>query len=111
MKCKVCENELLLNLDFHYIARDEEIERTGLLGIAGKSEKESKLYDAFDCPFCGCQNIVGDRKRDFVPYVPGVIEELEEDEHEDKLDFIATAISAGNHIKREKEDEESEKSE
>ena len=35
--------------------------------------------------------------------------EEEEDKHEDKLDSIATAISAGNHIKREKEDEESEK--
>ena len=66
MKCKVCENELLLNLDFHYIARDEEIERTGLLGIAGKSEKESKLYDAFDCPFCGCQNVMQERKRRYI---------------------------------------------
>ena len=67
MKCKVCGKEFELKVDNHYIARDEEIDRCGIAGIVGSNnEIESKLYDTFDCPVCGCQNVMQERKRIFV---------------------------------------------
>lgn len=84
MKCKVCGKDFELKLDNHYIARDEEVKRTGLSAMVGSNnEQESKLYDTFDCPFCGCQNIVQERKRSFVmarDYIPD--EELEKCDEE-----------------------------
>lgn len=62
-KCKICNKDLGLSMVKHYIARDNDI--TGLAVLA-KSE-EVTLYDAFDCPNCGCQNIMQERKRYFVP--------------------------------------------
>lgn len=58
MNCKVCGGQILLSRAFHYVARD--IENTGLSSLSGK---EPELYDAFDCPICGSQNIVNTRKR------------------------------------------------
>lgn len=80
MKCKVCGKDFELKLDNHYITRDEEIERCGIAGIVGNNtDKESKLYDAFDCPYCGCQNVVQERKRSFVMEIDYTSdEELEE---------------------------------
>ena len=67
MKCKVCGKEFELKVDNHYIARDEEIDRCGIAGIVGSNnEIEGKLYDTFDCPACGCQNIMQERKRRFL---------------------------------------------
>lgn len=58
-KCKVCNKEFELQRKDHYVARDNG--RTGLSALAGGSEEE--LYDAFDCPHCGCQNVMQERKR------------------------------------------------
>ena len=67
MECKICGKDFELKLDNHYIVRDEEIQRFGIASIVGSStEKESKLYDAFNCPYCGCQNVVQERKRGFI---------------------------------------------
>lgn len=60
-KCKICDHEFELLAAEHYIARDAG--RSGLATIVGGSEET--LYDAFNCPFCGCQNTVQERKRDF----------------------------------------------
>ncbi len=30
---------------------------------------EECLYDAFDCPMCGCQVIAKERKRDYISFV------------------------------------------
>ena len=65
MKCKVCGKEFELKVDNHYIARDEAVIRTGISSIIGL-DNEGKLYDTFDCPVCGCQNIMQERKRIFV---------------------------------------------
>ena len=67
MKCKVCGANFELKVDNHYISRDEIVIRTGISAIVGSnSEVESKLYDTFDCPVCGCQNVMQERKRIFV---------------------------------------------
>lgn len=94
MECKVCGKDFELKLDNHYIARDEEIERCGIVGIVGNNtDKESKLYDTFDCPFCGCQNIVQERKRpafigsDYIGEIDdGYVKGAEEETEEDKCD-------------------------
>lgn len=57
--CNVCGIEFPLVRDAHYVAR--EVTLTGISTIAGG--KEPQLYDAFDCPHCGCQNIMGRRFR------------------------------------------------
>lgn len=58
LKCNVCGEEFNPTLERHYIVRD--CETYGL--ILGPKE-EPILYDAFDCPKCGCQIIIGERKR------------------------------------------------
>ena len=49
MVCKVCKFEFELTRDIHYIARDAE-EKLSL--FAPREERD--LYDAVDCPKCGC---------------------------------------------------------
>lgn len=61
-KCKICENEFELKIGNHYTARDSEETKLGLANLCG-TDKEATLYDTFDCPYCGCQNIIQERKR------------------------------------------------
>ena len=60
-KCKICDQEFELLITRHYVTRD--VGKKGLAIIAGGSEE--MLYDTFDCPFCGCQNVIQERKRVF----------------------------------------------
>lgn len=64
LKCKICGTEFPAVKDRHYITRDDG--KTGL-SVAFGSNPEEKLHDTFDCPVCGCQIIVQDRKREYVP--------------------------------------------
>lgn len=66
LECKVCGCKFNAIVEKHYVARDNG--KTGL-AIAFSSTNEESLYDAFDCPMCGCQVIAKERKYDFVPYV------------------------------------------
>lgn len=75
LECKVCGCKFNAIVEKHYIARDNG--KTGL-AVAFGSTNEEGLYDAFDCPMCGCQVIAKERKCDFVPYVET------EDEENDK---------------------------
>ena len=59
IKCNVCACEFIPEKDEHYISRDK-IE-TGLTKIVNSSEEN--LYDTFDCPQCGCQMVMQERKR------------------------------------------------
>lgn len=59
LKCKICGKEFDATNERHYIARDNG--KTGLANIV--SNDEVKIYDAFNCPSCGCQVIAQDRKR------------------------------------------------
>ena len=58
--CSVCGAKIVLNKPYHYIARDDGAK--GLVAVLSK-EQEETLYDAFDCPMCGCQYIAQERKR------------------------------------------------
>lgn len=59
LKCKICDYEYDAVVERHYISRD--VGKTGFSAVAG--EKECTEYDTFDCPQCGCQHIVQERKR------------------------------------------------
>lgn len=37
--------------------------------VAFSSTTEEGLYDAFDCPMCGCQVIAKERKREYIPFI------------------------------------------
>lgn len=58
--CEVCEREFALMHENRYTVRSEE--NSGLMAALGK-EAEPLMWDAFDCPYCGCQNRVQVRKR------------------------------------------------
>jgi len=64
LKCKVCGCKFPAITEKHYIARDNG--KSGL-AVAFGSESEERLYDAFDCPMCGCQIVAQERKRDYTP--------------------------------------------
>ena len=74
IKCKVCGNEFNPIVERHYISRDG-----GKIGVidALVSKPEEKLYDTFDCPECGCQVVVQERKRAYV----NVANTFEDDEN------------------------------
>lgn len=59
--CEVCGREFPLMHEFRYTVRDEE---RGGLAAAFRDLPEPTLWDAFDCPYCGCQNRVKERKRE-----------------------------------------------
>lgn len=54
LECKVCGTKFNAIIERHYLARD--------------NGKEG-LYDAFDCPMCGCQVIAKERKREYIPFI------------------------------------------
>ena len=51
--CKVCGRRIALVSQMRYTA----VESKGITGAF----TGTKRFDAFDCPGCGCQNIVGER--------------------------------------------------
>lgn len=65
--CCVCGRDFPLVWEERYVARNET--PTGLAALAGNSEPT--LYDAIDCPYCGCQNILQVRRRVWHPPVVG----------------------------------------
>lgn len=93
-ECKVCGSEFKLNIDNHYIAKDDRV--TGIATVVKKEEE--KIYDAYDCPICGCQNLIQDRKRrllfDDILNDENELEDEDEDEDEelDNYDEIIEEI-------------------
>lgn len=73
-KCKICNNEFKLKKEERYTAMDNA--KTGIAVLGNHTEEN--IYDAFDCPVCGCQNIVNTRKRTYLENVLCVNEEDEE---------------------------------
>ena len=62
IKCKICGCEFTPVIDKHYIARDNSE-----FGISTAFKHiEENIYDAFDCPACGCQVIAQERKRGLI---------------------------------------------
>lgn len=62
LKCKVCGKEFEPIIEKHYVARSEIV--SGV--VTAISNSEEKLFDTFDCPHCGCQFIVQERKRKYI---------------------------------------------
>lgn len=57
--CKICGRDFPLIAERRYTARDNA--KSGIaITLAGTEET---LYDAIDCPHCGCQNVLQERKR------------------------------------------------
>ena len=52
ISCKVCSFKFV-----PYAEKRYEVCKHGIAAIAGNS-----VFEAFDCPLCGCQNIVGIRE-------------------------------------------------
>ena len=75
LKCKICGTEFPAIKEKHYIAKDP-----GMTGaVIAVCNREEKIYDAYDCPMCGSQIIVQERKRNFEPDDNGKMEEEEKD--------------------------------
>lgn len=74
--CKVCGRDFTLLAEEHYSGIDPAY--TGIIGAITVRE-EPKLFDCFDCPHCGCQNVLQDRKRFYIP-TPIDVEENEEEQ-------------------------------
>ena len=74
--CKVCGRDFALIKEEHYVASDNA--KTGVMGAIGGTEPN--IYDVFDCPHCGCQNIMQTRKRPHFPNVLSVGEGETEEE-------------------------------
>ena len=54
MKCKICGKEFQLKKENKYL-----VQNVSIGGILNRN-----YYEAFDCPYCGCQNIVNERYLD-----------------------------------------------
>lgn len=78
--CKICGFEFPPIDANHYISRDPE--KTGI--VSAISGQESKIFDTFDCPWCGCQNVVQERKRPWLGDLCDSDENENEDEDEDE---------------------------
>ena len=61
--CDVCGRDFPLIAEERYTVRSAE--KSGL--AAAISFEEADRFDAFDCPHCGCQNIVNMRLRELGP--------------------------------------------
>ena len=81
--CKVCGRDFPLMAEEHYVARN--VEKKGIIPVISGND-ESVWFDAFDCPHCGCQNVMQSRKRLVSPCEFGICDECEAEEDEDEED-------------------------
>ena len=80
--CAICGRDFPLIAEETYIARDKG--RTGIVNAV--ENKEVTIYDAIDCPHCGCQTILQERKRYASPADIGIEDDLEDDLEDDPED-------------------------
>lgn len=52
--CKVCGNRFEVDKDSVYLVTER-------LGLSGALSQAPKLYEAIDCPRCGCQKLLNIR--------------------------------------------------
>lgn len=55
MKCKICGKDFELKKENRYVVKNVSV--SGLF--------TRNVYESFDCPYCGCQNVVNERYLDF----------------------------------------------
>lgn len=53
--CKVCGRDFALMAEDHYIAQDPQ--KVGAIANLVSTDRAFE-FDAFDCPHCGCQNVM-----------------------------------------------------
>lgn len=82
LKCKICECESIPEKKEHYIARTDG--KTGVVAVF-QSNDETDLFDAFDCPQCGCQVIAQERKRAYIISNVDDVEDGDEEETEEPI--------------------------
>ena len=58
MICKVCKRRFVANKNDKYLAQ-------GVRSITDAIMTAPVTYEAFDCPKCGCQNIVNVREPEY----------------------------------------------
>ena len=89
--CKVCGRDFPLLIEEQYVATDPRA--TGVVATLVSMDKANQ-YDAFDCPHCGCQNIIQPRKPEYCPCDYGICDECgcceDEDEEEEEDDAPET---------------------
>ena len=61
--CDVCGRDFPLIAEERYTVRGTE--KSGI--ATAISFEEADRYDAYDCPHCGCQNVVNKRLRELEP--------------------------------------------
>lgn len=83
LKCKICDCEFVPEKKEHYVARTD-----GKIGVVSmfQSNDETGLFDAFDCPQCGCQVIAQERKR--ILYMGENVKAEEDEETEEEEETI-----------------------
>ena len=64
LECKVCGCKFNPVKQSHYIVRDNGRARS--LANVFSGDAEPTLYDAFNCPQCGCQVVAQQRKRAYI---------------------------------------------
>lgn len=57
--CKVCGRDFALMAEDHYVSEDPK--KTGALANLVNTDRAYE-FDTFDCPHCGCQNVMQERK-------------------------------------------------
>lgn len=78
-QCVVCGTEFELLQERHYIAID--CGESGIATVIGKTT-DPKIYDAMDCPRCGCQNVLKERKRRYIAFNAEDQDDAEEKDNE-----------------------------
>ena len=75
--CKICGRDFPLIAEEHYVARNPV--KSGVVpALAG--EQEPQLFDAIDCPHCGCQFVMQERKRNCMSDIFNPADNEEEDD-------------------------------
>ena len=57
--CKVCGRKFELKVENKYMVTESKGISEVFCGIT--------VFDAFDCPFCGCQNVMNVREPEYLP--------------------------------------------
>lgn len=84
--CKVCGRDFPLIIEEHYVAQDPQ--KIGVLANLANTDKAIE-YDAFDCPHCGCQNVMQTRKPLWLPEICECEEDQEDQDEESDIKTIA----------------------
>lgn len=81
--CKICGRGFPLIIEEHYVARDPK--SSGVIAALASTDKAYE-YDAIDCPYCGCQNILRGRKPKVCPCDYGYCGDCEDECLEEQED-------------------------